>query len=94
MPEPLTVVIFRRWRSGPRSVIAIFPEIDVGDHLVEMYEHVGQHAGGSYAKVIDSTRPASVEEPDVAALKAELEACGYVLRIRQRADLSKLGSMR
>lgn len=94
MPDPPTNVIFRRWKNLPRTVIAVFPDLDAGDHMVVMYEHIGQHGGGYWHKVVNVTRPARLDESDVAALKAELEARGYVLRVRRRANWDTLGSIR
>ena len=78
------VVIFRRWRSKPSTVIALFPEIDVGVtktgvKLCRSYEHVGQHGRANYEMVIHDTRAAKPEE--YANLKAELNTIGYVLNV-------------
>lgn len=80
--EPLTRVIFRRYRDG--SIVALFPEIPA-DHTgryCTCYVHVGQHSAADYTGVIDQTRPATVKEYD--ALRRELEQIGYRLQIRRR----------
>lgn len=76
-----TRVSFRRWRGHSKSVIAILWDVpDVNPGRVMMYEHIGQHGEGVPGIVVYDTRPATVAEPDTAALKAELESLGYVLR--------------
>lgn len=80
-----TRVIFRRFCAKPREVIAFFPDIpaSVGaTKYVSSYMHVGQHGAAVYPN--DRTKPADVSEPDVAALKRELEGIGYNLRIIKR----------
>lgn len=93
--EETVVVIFRRWgvRNGG-GVIAIFPEIDAGGGLVQMYEHVGQHGGGNYQMVVERTKPTSYDDPDVVALQRELESLGYELRPRKRAKWHEVRTKR
>jgi len=79
-------VIFRKWRAAPRTVVALFPEIDAGTSLggtklCQSYEHVGQHGGAQYDHVIHLTKAATPGE--YAGLKAELEQRGYVLAVRK-----------
>ncbi len=83
--EATTVVIFRRFRSEPHDVIAVFPEIpaDYG-HLVQSYMHIGQHGGCDYQTLVDQTRPAGADDDDVKELRAELERIGYRLEVRRR----------
>ena len=83
---PETTVIFRRFKTAPYDVIALFPlePADVLGHFCTSYQHVGQHGAASPELAHRGTRPASTSEPDVAALKAELERIGYTLRIATR----------
>jgi hypothetical protein len=83
--EDPVVVVFRTWRAHPRTVIALFPQIDAGRGMCSSYEHMGQHGGADYAGVIARTRRAEPDE--YAALKRELEAApfGYRLIVRKRA---------
>ena len=67
-PETLPVV-YRRFKEG--DVIALFPTIDEGRGLIGSYQHVGQH-GYCDTSITAYTKPASLTEPDVAELHAEL----------------------
>lgn len=80
-----TKVIFRTWRGAQGGVIALFPEIpaDVYGHLMQSYEHVGQHGGADCIGITEPVRRQNAEE--VAALKAELESIGYSLDVKKRA---------
>jgi hypothetical protein len=73
--DNFTRVIFRVWRSGAKGVIALFPDEDAGNRNCMSYEHIGQHGGASYKKVIMATRPATPIE--YASLQEELEKIGY-----------------
>jgi hypothetical protein len=78
MPDPTPVlVIYRRWKSDPRSIIAIFPELPgTNDHHTCMtYETVGQHGHGHFRSMIRRTVPTTPRE--YAALRGELERIGY-----------------
>lgn len=75
-------VMFRRFRAKPRDVIAFLPDQDEVRGYMMSYQHVGQHGAASYPN--PATIPADVSEPDVAALKAELERIGYRLRVVKR----------
>jgi hypothetical protein len=88
MSPDTTLCIFRRWRGGQKTVIALFP-YDPHDYTgiyCSSYEHTGQHGGADPAGVIRRTRPASLGEPDVAALRRELESepFRYRLEIRKK----------
>ena len=85
MSETPDVVIFRVWKAHPRTVIALFPQIDTGGGTCQSYEHAGQHGPAQYAGVIGRTRAATPDE--YAALRRELEAVPfeYRLTVRQRA---------
>ena len=80
-----TKVIFRAWRGAQGGVIALFPEIPADNygHLMQSYEHIGQHGG---ADCIGITRPVGRHDADaVKELTAELEAIGYSLTVCKRA---------
>jgi len=85
----LTKVIFRRWKTGDKEVIAMFPDIDeshsnYAGELVSSYEHIGQHGAADYWQMLNKTIPAKLTDPDVIELKAELEQIGYNLEVRKR----------
>ena len=77
----LTKVIFRRWRSGDKAVIALFPEqpAELFRPYCNSYEHLGQHGSADANFVVSKTRLAKKEE--YAELKRELERIGYKLKI-------------
>jgi hypothetical protein len=79
----ITEVIFRIYRTNPKTCLALFPYEDQGQGRVMSYEHVGQHGEALYLSTMGITRPASAEE--YADLKSELEShCGYNLKIVNR----------
>ena len=85
----LTKVIFRRWKTGYKEPIALFPEIDesyssYAGSLISSYQHIGQHGAADYSVVMVKTVPANLTDPDVAELKFELEQIGYNLKIQKR----------
>ena len=80
--QQTTLVIFRRWRSGDREVIAVFPEVPasyLGSESMS-YLHHGQHGGCFYPQLVRDTRAATPAE--YADLKHELEQIGYTLDVR------------
>jgi len=77
-----TPVIFRMYRTNPKTCLALFPYADTGQGRVGCYEHVGQHGEALYLSAMGITRPATVEE--YADLKSELETIGYNLKITNR----------
>ena len=81
----ITKVIFRKEKTKPYEVFALFPEIpgSVSAHTCLSYQHVGQHSAAEYNHCIRTSRPAKPEE--YKALKKELEQIGYVLDIRSRS---------
>jgi hypothetical protein len=79
--EPITRVVFRRFKNEPRDVIAFFPELREGNKYVSSYMHIGQHAPAMYPHRL--TEPANLTEPDVAALERELTSIGYRLEVMQ-----------
>ncbi len=81
--EP-TMVIFRRYRTGAKEILALFPEVDAGHGLCSSYIHVGQHGAAEYTYVVGLTTLAKLTDPDVIELKTELESLGYRLVVRRR----------
>jgi hypothetical protein len=82
--EPIQRVVFRRWRTEPRSVIAFFPDQREHGGMIGSYEHIGQHSAAAYPH--SGTVPASETDSDVQALKRELERIGYRLRVVKRVS--------
>jgi len=85
----ITKVIFRRWKSGSKNIIALFPEIPtkaINYFPCSSFEHIGQHGAASPDLVIAHTTPAKGWERDVQDLKRELEnpPYSYKLKICQR----------
>lgn len=82
-----TIVVFRRWRARPRTIIALFPgePADRNGYMCESFEHVGQHGHADYQGVIAATDP--VRPDEYASLRRELEGAPYryTLDIRSRA---------
>jgi len=75
-------VIFRRFNSDNKEVIAIFPGIFWTATNVMSYMHVGQHSGCYYWGIIDKTSLIKdLNELNVKALKKELERLGYNLKV-------------
>ena len=63
--------------------------------------HVGQHGSADPVEVINGSIPCNLDEPDVKALKRELDGRGYILKVakkhtqddlKRRKDQLKLGS--
>lgn len=79
-----TITVFRKWRSTG-TIIALFPAIacDRTGTKCACYEHVGQHGGADYHRVIAATVPAT--EAESRPLAKELERIGYTLRPVKRA---------
>ena len=77
-----TAVIFRMWRTNPKTCLALFPYEDAGRGCCMSYEHTGQHGGADYLSVMGITVPATPEE--YADLKSELERIGYDLEVINR----------
>lgn len=86
---PRTKVIFRVWKSGTKSVIAVFPEEPgtLDPYTCTTYEHVGQHGSGELNHIMRATRKATKEE--YADLKLELEQnYQYRVHVRQRTTIN------
>lgn len=81
-PETLPVV-YRRFKEG--DVIALFPTIDESRGMIGSYQHIGQH-GAASPLLTRGTKPASLTEPDVSELHAELTDI-YTTRPTARPDV-------
>lgn len=80
----ITVVIFRKFKSGNKEIIALFPELPGTNKWYAdcmSYMHVGQHGAASVDLTV-LTQPASPVE--YADLKRELEGLGYDLKVELR----------
>jgi hypothetical protein len=97
MDTEKTIVIFRKFRSGDKAVIALFPEEPGSNDARTMmsYMHIGQH-GGAVGALANNTDAAS--ESEYRDLAKELAGIGYNMDIRRRitrrmdkARLKKLG---
>lgn len=88
-PEDADWVIFRKYPAG--EVVALFPGTGKSQGNYHMYcqnyMHVGQHSAARYSKVMKDTKPASLDDPEVQALKKELESepYNYKIIVLQRA---------
>lgn len=56
-----TRVVFRTWKRGEATVVALFPDTLNGDDIL-VHEREGQHSTTSKESVIKTTRPATVDE--------------------------------
>lgn len=95
--EPWTPTLFRRWpKSEGGDVFALFPlipETKLGE--CASYARVGQHSAADLYGCIARTRPASLDDEDVQALKRELESIGYRVRpIKRTPHWSKVTASR
>lgn len=74
-----TKVLFRRFHQG--DLIALFPEEPADNQLghCSSYQSIGQH-GAASVDLGPYTVPATLAEPDVAALAKELERVGYEIQ--------------
>ena len=82
-----TKVIFRVFKTKPKSVIALFPEIPADlDRNCMSYMHIGQHSAADYFHLVAgshaATRPATEEE--YHGLMVELQRIGYDLEIYKK----------
>lgn len=84
--QPVTLVVFRRWRNQPKTVFALFPQepADYAGFFCDSYESIGQHSGADYYGCINASDPVSAE--DAADLRRELERIGYRLKVMKRAS--------
>jgi len=75
-----TPVVFRVWRKGG-DILALLPTIpaDNRGHLMQSYQHIGQHGAAEYWTVLSRTRPLKTSEEIMAAteLLNELRTIGY-----------------
>ncbi len=81
----MTVVIFRKDRTGWKDCLALFPELPADEfgRYCTSYQHIGQHAAADYQGCVAGSDPATPEE--YHDLFEELERRGYNLVVRQRA---------
>lgn len=93
-PEPETAVMWRRWRTGDREAIAVFPYRSEGPGRVLSYERVGQHGAASWPGILARTVPAGWADSDVAELVRELSRIGYRLKPVRRANASRVAAAR
>jgi hypothetical protein len=77
-----TAVIFRMYRTLPKTALALFPYVDGGPGCCMSYEHVGQHGDANYLSCMGITVPATPEQ--YKELKVELETIGYNLQVINR----------
>ena len=71
----VTKVVFRYDKKAD-EVLAVFPELGSrANFYVTCYAHIGQHFEASYSYIIETTKPATIEQ--YSELLAELEAIGY-----------------
>ncbi len=73
--NPVTEVIFRKFRSGKKEIIALFPyvtERNFGE--CSSYMHIGQHGTADYMHIMKITKP--VRPAECNDLKTELENYG------------------
>lgn len=77
----ITRVVFRKWRKDPKTVIAIFPDIEAGGGFIQSYEHIGQY-GECSRSIIYYTDIATQEE--FKDLLDELIKRGYTLAVCKR----------
>jgi hypothetical protein len=78
MSEPVTRVVFRKWKDDGQ-VIALMPDEPFSTpYDVTSYQHIGQHGSADYRVCVSATRPATPEE--YAPLLRELEQIGYNVR--------------
>lgn len=70
-----TKVVFRYDKKAD-EILAVFPELSSrANYSVLCYAHIGQHFEASHPHIIETTKPATIEQ--YGELLAELEAIGY-----------------
>lgn len=73
--NPVTEVIFRKYKNGNKEIIALFPyDTERRYGQCSSYMHIGQHGAAEYSGVMENTKPATPLE--YADLKTELENYG------------------
>ena len=88
--EPITKVIFRKYRNG--DVIAVFPEIptDLYSYDCLSYMTIGQHAACNWLAILEMTTPCK----DANRMIDELEnRYGYRLDIKQKYSRKMLENL-
>lgn len=74
-------VKFSKWRVGPRTVVAWFPDQEANPGYMVCYEHIGQHGEGTYPH----PQMTAATPDEYAELLRELVSLGYDdLRIVRR----------
>lgn len=86
-----TKVIFRKFKTDGKEVIALFPQLigTLDPFTCTSYMHVGQHSSANVDLVSATARASKAEYADLAR---ELRGLGYVLDIASRftsADLAE-----
>ena len=75
MKNPVTEVIFRKFKNGNKEIIALFPYITERTFgTCESYMHIGQHGTADYNHIMNITKP--VRPAEYMDLKTELENYG------------------
>jgi hypothetical protein len=79
-------VVLRRWRTGSKSLIALFPEQPADDYGYEVnsYESVGAHGPADYDHVISQTTPVLWHMRSELAFLNELQMLGYDTEVHWR----------
>ena len=88
-------VIIRRWKyHGPKSLIAIFPEVPgtLDPYTCESYEPIGQHASCDPLLVIRNTE--ALTDSEMTPLLKELCRIGYKLTVLRRLPANALAKRR
>lgn len=83
-----TRVVFRTWKRGEATVVALFPDTLNGDDIL-VYEHEGQHSTTSKESVIKTTRPATVDEWEDLFFELKHHCKYEFLSIRKRCAKRK-----
>ena len=84
--DDAVAVVFRRWPEiEGGDVIALFPTVGEGPGFCASYQHVGQHGTASLS-LIEGLEKVGRADPDVLALRQELESIGYRLAVREESS--------
>lgn len=78
-----TRVVFRTWKRGEATIVALFPDTLNGDEIL-VYEHEGQHSTTSKKSVMKATRPATVDEWEDLLFELKHHCKYEFLSIRKR----------
>lgn len=83
-----TRVVFRTWKRGEATIVALFPDTLNGDDIL-VYEHEGQHSTTSKESVIKTTRPATMDEREDLFFELKHHCKYEFLSIRKRCAKRK-----